>query len=101
MSNILKVRDLLEEAKEASHQQEVIDLIDQAIANSFRDYRKIPAPARASPMTLQKAKQIIATYHENPQLSCVKIAAIYNTNPGRVSELIAGKHRLQKNGAFK
>ena len=101
MGKISEVRDLLEQAKEASHQVEVIDLIDQAIAKSYREYRKIAAPPRSNPMTLQRARQIIETYKANPKLSCVQIANLHGVNPGRVSELISGKHSLQKNGALK
>ena len=101
MGKISEVRDLLEQAKEASHQVEVIDLIDQAIAKSYREYRKIAAPPRSNPMTLQRARQIIETYKTNPKLSCVQIANLHGVNPGRVSELISGKHSLQKNGALK
>ena len=101
MGKISEVRALLQQAKQASHQQEVIDLIDQAIANSYREYRKVAAPPRANPMTLQRARQIIETYRSNPRLSCVQIASLHGVNPGRVSELISGKHSLQKNGAIK
>lgn len=100
MVKIAEVRDLLEQAKEASNQLEVINLIDQAIAKSYRDYRKIAAPPRSNPMTLQRARQIIETYKENPRLSCVEIANLHGVNPGRVSELISGKHSLQKKGAI-
>jgi hypothetical protein len=101
MGKISEVRSLLQQAKEASHQVEVIDLIDQAIAKSYREYRKIAAPPRSNPMTLQRARQIIETYKANPKLSCVQIANLHGVNPGRVSELISGKHSLQKNGALK
>jgi hypothetical protein len=101
MGKISEVRSLLEQAKEASHQVEVIDLIDQAIAKSYREYRKIASPPRSNPMTLQRARQIIETYRKNPRLSCVQIASLHGVNPGRVSELISGKHSLQKNGALK
>jgi len=61
MGKISEVRALLQQAKQASHQQEVIDLIDQAIANSYREYRKIAAPRQSNPVTLYRAKQILRT----------------------------------------
>ena len=101
MGKISEVRAILQQAKQASHQQEVIDLIDQAIANSYREYRKIAAPRQSNPVTLYRAKQILRTNRENPRLSCMEIASLHEVNPGRVSELISGKHSLQKTGALK
>lgn len=49
------------------------------------------APKTSSPMTPEIAAEIRAFKHANPHLSHVAIGAIFNVNPGRVSEAIRGK----------
>ena len=92
MSNMNLVRELLVEAKKRTRNQEVVDLIDRAIANSYRDYVKPRAPCESIPITRHIANMILNDYHSNDKQSCMTLAKRYEVNAGRVSELISGKH---------
>ena len=92
MSNMFLVRELLIEAKKRTANQEVIDLIDQAIANSYREYVKKRAPCESQRITRHLANQILNDYYTNEKQSCMTLAKKWKVNAGRVSELISGKH---------
>ena len=95
MSDMAKVRELLGAAIDASSEPEVIDLIHQAVGLSFRNYVKAKAPPTSRPLTLADVDQILTVYRANPRRSVQSIADQFNCNPGRVSEVITGKHKLQ------
>jgi len=86
------VRELLVEAKKRTANQEVIDLIDQAIANSYREYVKKRVPCGTQRITRHLANQILNDYYTNERQSCLTLANKWKVNAGRVSELISGKH---------
>ena len=96
MSDMNKVRTLLSDAKELSNNQEVKDLIDQAISHSFREYVKERAPVESRELTLADISEILAMYRKHPETSIQKMAETFDVNPGRISEVISGKHKLQK-----
>lgn len=98
MSDMAKVRQLLETAKHVSDQPEVIDLIDQAIALSYRKYVKAKAPATSRALTQTDVDAILRVYKNNPLKPIQAIANEFRCNPGRVSEVITGKHKLQNGG---
>jgi len=92
VSNMFLVRELLVEAKKRTANQEVIDLIDQAIANSYREYVKKRVPCETQRITRHLANQILNDYYTNERQSCLTLANKWKVNAGRVSELISGKH---------
>lgn len=49
------------------------------------------APRKARPMDQRVARAIAAYAHANPDESLAGIAQVFNVNPGRVSEVLAGK----------
>ena len=96
MSDMNTVRTLLADAKDLSNNQGVKDLIDQAISLSFRDYVKKKAPVESRELTLDDITNIRAMYRKHPETSIQKMGEIFDVNPGRISEVISGKHKLQK-----
>ena len=96
MSDMEKVRNILNYAKTRSDNQEVNDLIDQAISHSFREYVKPRAPVESRELTLRDIANILAMYRKHPETSIQKMAETFDVNPGRISEVISGKHKLQK-----
>ena len=92
MSDMAKVRELLSQAKNLTKNLEVARLIDEAVANSFREYVKPKSPHEAQKITLQLAEKILSDYSADSSQSCFQIGKKFNVNPGRVSELISGKH---------
>ena len=96
MSDMNKVRNILNYAKTRSDNQEVNDLIDQAISHSFREYVKPRAPVESRELTLRDIANILAMYRKHPETSIQKMAETFDVNPGRISEVISGKHKLQK-----
>ena len=96
MSDMNKVRNILNYAKTRSDNQEVNDLIDQAISHSFREYVKKKAPVESRELTLRDIANILAMYRKHPETSIQKMAETFDVNPGRISEVISGKHKLQK-----
>ena len=92
MSDMKLVRDLLHQAKREHNRAEMLRLIDQAIENSYRDYVKKRVPCQSQPITRELAAQIMNDYRGNNNQSCQALANKHNVNPGRVSELISGKH---------
>lgn len=96
MSDMKLVRELLRKAKREHNRGEMLRLIDQAIANSFRDYVKKRVPCESRAITRYLAGLILADYKNNKNQSCQALANKYNVNPGRVSELISGKHEYSE-----
>jgi hypothetical protein len=96
MSDMNKVRTLLSDAKELSNNQEVKDLIDQAISHSFREYVKERAPVESRELTRADIMNILDFYRQHPETSIQTMAWQFEVNPGRISEIISGKHKLQK-----
>lgn len=94
MSDMAKVRMLLEEAKNLTANEKVIAKIDEAISHSWREYVKPRAPLESQKIDERLAKLILEDYKKNPRISCRKLATRYNVNAGRVSELVSGKHEL-------
>lgn len=95
MSDMALVRDLLAQAKDLTKNPEVEDLIEQAIAHSFRDYTKVRGPNKSRDLSLEDVRAIVREYRRHPEKSCQELAEQFNCNPGRVSEAIAGKHKRQ------
>jgi hypothetical protein len=91
-----KVRNILNYAKTRSDNKEVNYLIDQAISHSFREYVKPRAPVESRELTLRDIANILAMYRKHPETSIQKMAETFDVNPGRISEVISGKHKLQK-----
>ena len=96
MSDMRKVRRLLAGAKELSKNDEVKNLIDQAIFHSFREYVKPRAPNESRNLSLRDVRRILSVHNDDPFRSIQSIADDFDVNPGRVSEIISGKHKLQK-----
>jgi len=96
MSDMNKVRNILNYAKTRSDNKEVNYLIDQAISHSFREYVKPRAPVESRELTLRDIANILAMYRKHPETSIQKMAETFDVNPGRISEVISGKHKLQK-----
>ena len=92
MSDMAKVRELLRQAKDLTRNPEVARLIDEAVANSFREYIKPKSAHEAQKMTYELAAKIMADYGADSSQSCFQLGKKFNVNPGRVSELISGKH---------
>ena len=92
MSDILLVRLLLEEAKAHTASPKCLDLIDRAIANSYRKYIKQRVPCESQKMTRVLANIILNDYWDNQNQSCMTLARKHMVNPGRISELISGRH---------
>ena len=96
MSDMNKVRNILNYAKTRSDNQEVNDLIDEAISHSFREYVKKKEPVESRELTMRDIANILAMYRKHPETSIQKMAETFDVNPGRISEGISGKHKLQK-----
>lgn len=96
MSDMNLVRTLLMQAKELTKNPEVADLIDQAISHSFREYVKERAPVESRALTRADIKAVLEFYRRRPETSIQAMAQRFNVNPGRISEIISGKHKLQK-----
>jgi hypothetical protein len=96
MSDMEKVRNILNYAKTRSDNQEVNDLIDEAISHSFREYVKERAPVESRELTRADIMNILDFYRQHPETSIQKMAETFDVNPGRISEVISGKHKLQK-----
>ena len=56
-----------------------------------RTYTKRKAPVTSEPMDEVTASAIRRINEANPEMSAQEIADLFNVNPGRVSEAIAGK----------
>ena len=82
----------MRQAKDLTKNPDVADLIDEAIANSFREYVKPKSAKEAQKMTFELAQKIMADYQGDKSQSCFELGKKHNVNPGRVSELISGKH---------
>lgn len=96
MSDMNKVRNILNYAKTRSDNKEVNGLIDQAISLSFREYVKKKAPVESRELTRADIMNILDFYEQNPETSIQTMAWQFEVNPGRISEVISGKHKLQK-----
>ena len=92
MSDMNLVRQLLEKAKEHTASEKCLDLIDQAIANSYREYIKKRAPCESQKITRVLANIILNDYWNNQNQSCMTLATKHKVNVGRVSELVSGRH---------
>ena len=96
MSDMARVRALLNEAKENTANQVVISLIDEAISHSFREYVKKRSPCESQPITRHIANMILNDYRHNQNQSCMTLAKRYRVNAGRISELLSGKHEYSE-----
>ena len=96
MSDMARVRALLNEAKEHTANELVISLIDEAIGFSYRHYVKKKAPCESQRITRHIANMIMDDYRKNPNQSCMTLAKRYKVNAGRISELLSGKHEYSE-----
>jgi hypothetical protein len=87
MAGVPYVRDRL---RELAHELAAPEL--ETLARELE--RRPPvrrAPVSSEPMTPELADAIRADAAANPDATMSEIAARYNVNPGRVSEVLAGK----------
>lgn len=96
MSDMARVRMLLQQAIDRTANEEVISLINEAISYSYRDYVKKKAPCESKKITRHIANMILDDYRKNSNQSCMTLASRYKVNAGRISELLSGKHEYSE-----
>ena len=96
MSDMARVRMLLQQAMDRTANEEVISLIEEAISYSYRDYVKKKAPCESQKITRHIANMILDDYRKNSNQSCMTLASRYKVNAGRISELLSGKHEYSE-----
>jgi hypoxanthine phosphoribosyltransferase len=91
MSNIPFAREILKSALAMDDISDVRVSIEAALKYMTREkYTRKAAPA--SEVVTEEVKTMVRYYAmENPDASMQSIANMFNVNPGRVSEILAGK----------
>lgn len=87
MSTIPDIRDRLHELADQHHIDELHDLAEA----TRRRYHGRRAPARHGPLTDDEIEEIRKFAVTHPDTAEAEIAALFQTNQGRVSEALFGK----------
>ena len=91
MSNIPFAREILKSALAMDDPQDVRVSIETALKYMTREKYTRKA-ASTSNIVTEEVKTMVRYYAmENPDASMQSIANMFNVNPGRVSEILAGK----------
>jgi hypothetical protein len=91
MSNIPFAREILKSALEVDDISDVRAYISSALKYMTRETYTRKADPTSNRVT-PKVKFMVRKYaRENPDASMQSIANMFNVNPGRVSEILAGK----------
>lgn len=89
MANIPRAREILNDTLTKNMSLEVREGIEQALELMYRDYslgRK--APTQSAPVT-EKVRSLVKVYARTyPDMTQQQIAAEFNLNAGRVSEIL-------------
>lgn len=92
MADVPRAREILTEALEFEMQDEARTLINEALELMYRDYslgRK--APHQSAPVTDEVRSLVRVFARTYPDMTQQQIAAEFNINMGRVSEILTGK----------
>lgn len=89
MANIPRAREILNDTLTKNMSLEVREGIEEALSYMYRDYslgRK--APTQSAPVT-EKVRSLVKVYARTyPDMTQQQIAAEFNLNAGRVSEIL-------------
>ena len=91
MANIPKAREILTEALEFNMDDRVRQRIEAAMQEMYREFTGRTS-VKSVPMTPEMARLIKRYATRYPDDSHQQIATVFNVNPGRVSEALAGKY---------